>query len=75
MRGSMHQISGYHRQEIADGLNIPAFIVDPVVVDEMAPIAKFPARRPLKGAVFFTRSTKKLSRGKRPGSLESGMKI
>ncbi|WP_142827862.1 butyrate kinase [Planococcus soli] len=26
--------------EIADGLNIPSFIVDPVVVDEMAPIAR-----------------------------------
>ncbi|SFC42102.1 butyrate kinase [Bacillus sp. OV322] len=27
--------------EIADGLNIPAFIVDPVVVDEMEPAARF----------------------------------
>lgn len=26
--------------EIAEGLNIPAFIVDPVVVDELAPIAR-----------------------------------
>ncbi|EWH21117.1 butyrate kinase [Bacillus haynesii] len=33
-------LGGIIAREIADGLNIPAFIVDPVVVDEMAPIAK-----------------------------------
>ncbi|KAA6451522.1 butyrate kinase [Bacillus swezeyi] len=33
-------LGGIIAREIADGLNIPAFIVDPVVVDEMSPIAK-----------------------------------
>ncbi|MTH52335.1 butyrate kinase [Bacillus mangrovi] len=33
-------LGGIIAREIASGLNIPAFIVDPVVVDEMEPIAK-----------------------------------
>lgn len=33
-------LGGIIAYEIAKGLNIPAFIVDPVVVDEMEPIAK-----------------------------------
>lgn len=33
-------LGGILAYEIASGLNIPAFIVDPVVVDEMDPIAK-----------------------------------
>jgi butyrate kinase len=33
-------LGGILAHEIASGLNIPAFIVDPVVVDEMDPIAK-----------------------------------
>lgn len=33
-------LGGIIAREIAAGLNIPAYIVDPVVVDEMAPIAK-----------------------------------
>ncbi|MBD1378775.1 butyrate kinase [Metabacillus arenae] len=33
-------LGGIIAYEIAKGLNIPAYIVDPVVVDEMAPIAK-----------------------------------
>ncbi|AZB43488.1 butyrate kinase [Bacillus sp. FJAT-42376] len=33
-------LGGIIAHEIASGLNIPAFIVDPVVVDEMEPIAK-----------------------------------
>ncbi|MGG3574843.1 butyrate kinase [Bacillus gobiensis] len=33
-------LGGILANEIASGLNIPAFIVDPVVVDEMEPIAK-----------------------------------
>ncbi|MBP0724387.1 butyrate kinase [Bacillus sp. RG28] len=33
-------LGGIIANEIAKGLNIPAFIVDPVVVDEMEPIAK-----------------------------------
>ncbi|MDA1474917.1 butyrate kinase [Bacillus changyiensis] len=33
-------LGGIIAKEIADGLNIPAFIVDPVVVDEMSPVAK-----------------------------------
>ncbi|PLS01685.1 butyrate kinase [Neobacillus cucumis] len=33
-------LGGIVAYEIASGLNIPAFIVDPVVVDELAPIAR-----------------------------------
>ncbi|MEH7119106.1 butyrate kinase [Neobacillus vireti] len=33
-------LGGIIAYEIASGLNIPAFIVDPVVVDELAPIAR-----------------------------------
>ncbi|RSK27779.1 butyrate kinase [Bacillus sp. HMF5848] len=33
-------LGGILANEIANGLNIPSFIVDPVVVDEMEPIAK-----------------------------------
>ena len=33
-------LGGILAYEIASGLNIPAFIVDPVVVDEMEPIAR-----------------------------------
>ncbi|MBD8015658.1 butyrate kinase [Planococcus wigleyi] len=33
-------LGGILASEIADGLNIPAYIVDPVVVDEMEPIAR-----------------------------------
>ncbi len=33
-------LGGIIANEIAEGLNIPAFIVDPVVVDELAPIAR-----------------------------------
>ncbi|WP_409297874.1 butyrate kinase [Peribacillus sp. SCS-26] len=33
-------LGGIIANEIAKGLNIPAFIVDPVVVDEMEPVAK-----------------------------------
>lgn len=33
-------LGGIVAYEIADGLNIPSFIVDPVVVDELAPIAR-----------------------------------
>ncbi|WP_053364042.1 butyrate kinase [Bacillus sp. FJAT-27251] len=33
-------LGGILAYEIASGLNIPAFIVDPVVVDELAPIAR-----------------------------------
>lgn len=33
-------LGGILAKEIASGLNIPAYIVDPVVVDEMEPIAK-----------------------------------
>lgn len=33
-------LGGIIAEEIASGLNIPAFIVDPVVVDEMDPIAR-----------------------------------
>ena len=37
----MHRIlGGILANEIATGLNIPAFIVDPVVVDELAPLAR-----------------------------------
>ena len=37
----MHRTSAeLLRNEIASSLNIPAFIVDPVVVDELAPIAR-----------------------------------
>lgn len=34
-------LGGILAYEIAQGLNIPSFIVDPVVVDELAPIARF----------------------------------
>lgn len=34
-------LGGILAYEIADGLNIPAYIVDPVVVDELDPIARF----------------------------------
>ena len=33
-------LGGILAYEIASGLNIPAFIVDPVVVDEMEPVAR-----------------------------------
>ncbi|MGM0898127.1 MAG: butyrate kinase [Bacillota bacterium] len=33
-------LGGIIANEIAEGLNIPAFIVDPVVVDELAPVAR-----------------------------------
>lgn len=33
-------LGGIIANEIAEGLNIPAFIVDPVVVDELSPIAR-----------------------------------
>ena len=33
-------LGGIIAYEIASGLNIPAFIVDPVVVDELEPIAR-----------------------------------
>lgn len=33
-------LGGIIAHEIAEGLNIPAFIVDPVVVDELSPIAR-----------------------------------
>ena len=33
-------LGGIIAYEIASGLNIPAFIVDPVVVDEIEPIAR-----------------------------------
>ena len=35
--------------DIASGLGIPAFIVDPVAVDEMEPIAESPAFRKYRG--------------------------
>ena len=35
-----HSLGGIIAREIALGLNIPAFIVDPVVVDELQPIAR-----------------------------------
>lgn len=34
-------LGGIIAREIADGLNIPSYIVDPVVVDEMSALAKF----------------------------------
>ncbi|EIT87311.1 butyrate kinase [Fictibacillus macauensis ZFHKF-1] len=34
-------LGGILAYEIASGLNIPSFIVDPVVVDEMGPLARF----------------------------------
>ena len=39
--------------EIASGLNIPAFIVDPVVVDELEPIARISGFSLIERKSFF----------------------
>ncbi|MEC3839273.1 butyrate kinase [Bacillus amyloliquefaciens] len=46
-------LGGIIAREIADGLNIPAYIVDPVVVDEMTPLAKVSGMPEIKRKSIF----------------------
>ncbi len=56
-------LGGIIANEIASSLNIPAFIVDPVVVDELAPIARISGFSPIdRKSIFHALNQKAVAR-------------
>lgn len=67
-------LGGIIAREIADGLNIPSYIVDPVVVDEMSALAKISGMPEIERKSIFHALNQKRSPGKRRHLSENVMK-
>lgn len=66
-------LGGIIAREIADGLNIPAYIVDPVVVDEMTPLAKVSGMPEIKRKSIFHALNQKAVARQAAASSANGM--